>query len=220
MATVEGTSGDDRLTGTSHDDHIYGLEGNDTLVADFGHDTLKGGTGDDHIYGLAGNDTLVGGAGDDTLKGGAGNDTLVADSGRDILTGGAGADIFDLADCDVINSPPVFQDYDPEEGDQICLQHLNPTPSPPTRPGKPPNNPPVDFLKYNSLTGDLFYDVDGAEVAEPVRIAVLPTGLALTSKDIYVKNPIGSGFSLTNISDSNLTTVGSCPSYSISVTNL
>ena len=53
-ATIVGTSGDDRLTGTNRDDVIVGLEGNDQIT---------GGAGNDIICGSQGDDTLIGGAG-------------------------------------------------------------------------------------------------------------------------------------------------------------
>ncbi len=59
--------GDDRLTGSSVANKLYGMRG------------------DDRLFGLGGNDLLDGGTGDDWIDGGKGND---------ILTGGAGADVF------------------------------------------------------------------------------------------------------------------------------
>ncbi|MDP3960931.1 MAG: Hint domain-containing protein [Pseudorhodobacter sp.] len=67
MATINGTAGDDTLTGTSGQDTINGFDGNDLL---------SGGAGDDRLYGGNGNDTLIGGAGADRLYGDAGLDTV------------------------------------------------------------------------------------------------------------------------------------------------
>jgi hypothetical protein len=101
MALDKGTPGNDTLTGTPFDDHLFGLAGNDTLrglggddVLDGGpgNDVLGGGDGHDTLKGQAGNDTLRGGKGNDCLIGGAGNDTLSGDSGNDHLLGGAGRD--------------------------------------------------------------------------------------------------------------------------------
>ena len=55
---VDGTAGDDVLTGSDFSDTISGFAGNDTL------------------YGLGGNDALSGGSGSDNLDAGAGDDTL------------------------------------------------------------------------------------------------------------------------------------------------
>jgi Ca2+-binding RTX toxin-like protein len=81
--TIQGTAGDDHLTGTPGDDVICGEGGNDVISA---------GGGDDVVYGDGGNDTISGGGGDDTLYGGEGDDTLAGDNGADVLSGGPGDD--------------------------------------------------------------------------------------------------------------------------------
>src|SRR5437867_2114313 len=63
---VNGTNGNDTLTGSANDDTLNGLNGNDTL------------------FGLGGNDTLLGGNGSDTLEGGPGADTLDGGQGSDV----------------------------------------------------------------------------------------------------------------------------------------
>jgi predicted nucleic-acid-binding Zn-ribbon protein len=57
-----------------------------------GNDLLTGTANADVLNGLAGNDTLDGGAGSDRLLGGDGNDTLVYDSSDVLIDGGAGTD--------------------------------------------------------------------------------------------------------------------------------
>jgi Ca2+-binding RTX toxin-like protein len=63
-----------------------------TINGTSGNDPLTGGTANDVLNGLAGNDTLNGGAGADTMNGGAGNDLFVVDNLLDVvvegLTGG------------------------------------------------------------------------------------------------------------------------------------
>ncbi|MDP4032689.1 MAG: Hint domain-containing protein [Pseudorhodobacter sp.] len=76
VATINGTPGDDTLTGTSGRDTINGLDGDDLLI---------GGAGDDRLYGGNGDDTLIGGSGADRLYGDAGNDTVdYSDSGAGV----------------------------------------------------------------------------------------------------------------------------------------
>ncbi len=74
LANVENVisgSGNDTLTGDSHDNTLTGGSGNDTLVAGAGIDTLSGGVGDDLLdFGAS----LTSG---DRIDGGTGNDTLV-----------------------------------------------------------------------------------------------------------------------------------------------
>lgn len=110
MATINGTAGNDVMTGTTVDDVIDGGAGNDringgagndvliggdgidTLTGDAGNDTLHGGNGNDGFFGGGGNDTIYGDAGDDNMFGDAANDTLYGGDGNDSLTGGTGDD--------------------------------------------------------------------------------------------------------------------------------
>lgn len=105
---VEGTPGDDVLSGTAYgepihayagddsvdarggDDHVFGEDGNDSLSGGSGNDLLDGGSGNDILHGDAGADRLLGGAGDDVLAGGAGNDTLEGGDDNDVYLFGAG----------------------------------------------------------------------------------------------------------------------------------
>jgi hypothetical protein len=93
--TIEGTSGDDTLMGTSDPDVICGRTGDDVLLGLGSGDLLVGGPGDDQAYGGRGEDFLVGFTGADKLRGGNGRDYLVADDrvADDRFSGGAGPDI-------------------------------------------------------------------------------------------------------------------------------
>ncbi len=68
ILALQGTAGDDTLTGFSTSDRMYGYAGNDVL------------------YGREGNDTLDGGTGADTLIGEAGNETFIVDNTGDVIT--------------------------------------------------------------------------------------------------------------------------------------
>ena len=72
---------------------MFGLAGNDLLGGGLGTDTLDGGDGNDQLYGDQGNDSLTGGNGNDLLDGSTGIDALDAGAGDDRLDGSAGADI-------------------------------------------------------------------------------------------------------------------------------
>ncbi len=72
--TLDGGSGNDRLTGSVGVDRLFGGPGNDVLF---------GGDGDDELYGGDGYDQLFGGGGADLLIGGAGFDLLIQDGGTD-----------------------------------------------------------------------------------------------------------------------------------------
>lgn len=91
MAILNGTTGDDKLTGGLSADTISGLGGNDTISGRAGNDKLDGGAGNDVIDGGGGSDTILGGDGIDWLAGGRGND---------VLSGGAGNDVFVFASGD------------------------------------------------------------------------------------------------------------------------
>lgn len=92
--TRTGTIFADTLNGTGGEDTLSGGWGNDTLNGLGGHDYLNGGLGNDKLDGGDGNDVLFGDLGNDTLRGGNGTDILFGGLGDDSLYGGAGADSF------------------------------------------------------------------------------------------------------------------------------
>ncbi|RMR74285.1 Calcium binding hemolysin protein [Pseudomonas savastanoi pv. fraxini] len=93
-ALLDGTDGNDTITGYDTADTLLGLAGNDTLNGRNGNDLLDGGDGKDSLNGEAGDDSLLGGAGNDTLSGGEGNDILDGGTGNDSLEGGKGSDTY------------------------------------------------------------------------------------------------------------------------------
>ena len=82
------------ITGSTDNDTIYSLGGNDILRGEDGNDELYGGDGDDFLYGEDGNDTLIGGDGDDELYGDVGDDILRGGAGNDTLSGNVGDDSY------------------------------------------------------------------------------------------------------------------------------
>ncbi len=106
LASLQATAGADFIIGSSLDERIDGLAGNDQLTGALGHDTLLGGEGDDTLSGGDGDDVLSGGAGNDVLSGGLGADRLDGGSGDDTLwyegaatlDGGAGDDVYRMKD--------------------------------------------------------------------------------------------------------------------------
>jgi Tol biopolymer transport system component len=83
---INGTDGNDNLTGTSGSDIINGSEGDDLLTGLRASDVLNGGDGNDILSGGKGFDTLNGGLGNDNLVGGAGNDVFVLGAGLGVDT--------------------------------------------------------------------------------------------------------------------------------------
>lgn len=92
---LEGTAGNNTISGQASRDNLYGLAGDDTLDGKGGNDWIYGGDGDDQLIGGDGKDELYGGAGNDELFAGNGKDHLYGGSGDDILSGGFWADVFD-----------------------------------------------------------------------------------------------------------------------------
>jgi len=56
---VNADEGDDTVTGSNFNDHLFGEDGDDTLHGGAGHDELQGGQGDDTIDGGAGGDAAA-----------------------------------------------------------------------------------------------------------------------------------------------------------------
>ncbi|AOW99661.1 hypothetical protein BJP34_09500 [Moorena producens PAL-8-15-08-1] len=89
---ISGTSGNDSLFGTVENDQIDGLAGNDTIFGSEGIDTLIGGNGNDEIYGSSQRDVISGGSGNDTIFGSEGDNVIYSGSGNDIIYSGSGDD--------------------------------------------------------------------------------------------------------------------------------
>lgn len=66
---------------------VGGTSGNDMLNPLPGDNTMFGGPGDDRLDGGAGNDSILGGTGNDTLSGNDGNDNLNGNDGADPING-------------------------------------------------------------------------------------------------------------------------------------
>jgi Ca2+-binding RTX toxin-like protein len=65
----------ENLTGSMHNDVLWGDDGANGFLAQDGNDTLKGFGGSDRLFGMGGNDMINGGEGADTIDGGVGVDT-------------------------------------------------------------------------------------------------------------------------------------------------
>jgi Ca2+-binding RTX toxin-like protein len=157
---VLGTSGADSKTG--------GGKG-DLMVAMAGNDTMDGGGGNDTIVGGVGGDSLIGGLGADSLEGGGGNDVLRGGALVDKLKGGAGADNFVFVEA---ASGDIIKDFD-GSADMIVLENsvfvglsAGAVSGANVQTGMNAQVTGIsgdsnDFLKYETDTGNLYYDGNG-----------------------------------------------------------
>ena len=90
----------DETNGAMPAAHLFGGDGNDTLIGSSGNDLLFGGAGNDTLLGKGGDDQLFGGGGNDTLTGGTGNDQMFGGAGNDrmIWNPGDGTDLMEGGD--------------------------------------------------------------------------------------------------------------------------
>jgi RTX calcium-binding nonapeptide repeat (4 copies) len=99
--SASGGEGDDLLSATGRNDHLYGDGGFDELRGGSGRDSLDGGNYSDVIFGGDGGDYIIGGSWADVVEAGPGDDFIDAyDLTADGLHGGTG---FDTATVDAVD---------------------------------------------------------------------------------------------------------------------
>jgi Ca2+-binding RTX toxin-like protein len=162
-----------------------GAGGNDVLHGSGIANGLVGNEGNDALYAYAGNDTLVGGSGNDYLRGGRGADQHFGEAGRDGF-------VFDTAaisaEADSIND---FTTVD----DSIWLDNavfpllgaggvLNAAFFKAfTSTSQLDSN---DLVAYQTTTGRLYVDMNGAAAGGWLQIATLTTKPVITAADFIV----------------------------------
>jgi Ca2+-binding RTX toxin-like protein len=162
-------------TGNSLDNQILGTSAGNVLSGLGGNDNLSGGAGNDSLDGGEGNDWLIGGSGLDTLTGGAGNDvfrfdTAPAAANADHLTDFvSGTDDIQLSQALFKNAgaPGVLLDTEFATGTSFAATD-------------------VHHILYNTATGGLYYNADGAGTGAPVLIATLDGQPTLLASDIVL----------------------------------
>ncbi|MBC7784931.1 MAG: hypothetical protein H7144_13920, partial [Burkholderiales bacterium] len=106
--TIHGYAGNDTITGGSAADalavhkklkhgprgwtRLWGMGGDDTIIAFGGRNFIDGGTGNDKLTGSNGRDLISGFHGNDTINSGSGNDLVHGGDGNDVIDLGAGND--------------------------------------------------------------------------------------------------------------------------------
>jgi Ca2+-binding RTX toxin-like protein len=152
---------------------------------------------DNTMTGNANNNVLTGAGGNDTLNGAAGNDRLIGGPSNDVLTGGAGQDTFQFdAPLSASTNVDRITDFNPLQ-DSCRLDGAVFTAFATSGPlgvgafalGAVARDT-TDRILYDQATGALRYDPDGTGPSAAVRFAMLSPGLAVTSADFVVVNPV------------------------------
>ncbi len=152
-----------------------------TMIGAAGADTMQGGAGNDKLSGLGGKDRLSGDAGDDVLNGGL---------GADWLNGGAGRDVFVFDTALSRENRDTIQGFSAVD-DTIHLSHeiftalsVGELTAGAFNTGAAATQAD-DRIIFDTRTGALMYDADGAGGNAAVQFATL-TGLTgrLTAVDI------------------------------------
>ena len=193
LATGRAIGGSDTGTDTLISiENVTGGSAADSLTGDSQNNLLDGGTGIDALNGGAGNDNLIGGDGNDVLNGGLGNDTC---------TGGLGADIFRFDS--VLNASTNVDritDFTPTTSsttsDRIHLENSGAglftaiprrgtlAPAAFIRGAAFANT--SQRIRYDSGSGDLFYDPDGSGSQASILFATLESNLPMTNSQFVV----------------------------------
>ena len=206
MATINGTSGNDTLVGTTAADTISGLGGNDLLQGSDGNDSVVGGAGNDTVRGNNGTDWVEGGAGNDNVGGGGGQDSFVFRE-----AGTANADVFndfstnwdniqlDAAFFSALGSAGQFS-----SGDARFWSSSTGT-----------AHDASDRVIYNTSTRQLWYDADGNGSGAAQLIGTLNSGATVVATDIRVFGTPGSGNPTINGTAGDDTLTGSADADSI-----
>jgi serralysin len=200
--TLSGGNGDDKLYGGAGADHLNGGAGRDTASywdAASGVEVHLGNTsankgeaaGDSYVSievvdGSRYNDILVGDAGSNIFWGDAGNDALNGGAGADILGGGAGSDTFIFDTALGSSNVDTINDFSVAGGDFIQLSTSvfsidmfgDTLASHQFTKGSAATSS-AHRIVYNTTTGELFYDADGAGGMAQIKFANIGKDLAL-----------------------------------------
>jgi Ca2+-binding RTX toxin-like protein len=176
-----GTTGDDAantLNGTAGADLIQGFGGNDFLYGDSGADRLVGGAGNDQLWDDAGNDWLEGGAGNDSLNGGGGQDSIVFREfgAANADTVGGFASGWDNIQLDVAGFSAIGATGRFAAGDVRFYAAA----------GATGGHDADDRIVYNTSSGQLYYDADGAGGADAQLVATIQGATPVVAPDIWV----------------------------------
>ncbi|HEY5900342.1 MAG TPA: calcium-binding protein, partial [Burkholderiales bacterium] len=178
MATINGTEGNDQLSGGADPDTINGFGGSDFLAGNDGADSIVGGAGNDTIFGDSGNDWLEGSAGNDTMSGGSGQDSYAFHE-----SGATNADLvtnfdsnWDKIQLDAAGFSAIGASGRFASGDVRFFAGA----------GATGGHDADDRIIYNTSTGQLFYDADGSGAGTAQLIATFQGAPTITAADLNV----------------------------------
>jgi len=155
-------------------------------------DYIEGGAAGDTLLGRKGNDSLYGFDDDDVLKGGEGKDFLSGGEGNNKLWGDAGDDTFHLFASVKATTFSRIKDF----GDGNDLIGLSARGSD-IQPGyldaaqfhKGTAATSADQrIIYDKKSGGIYFDPDGTDITNQVRIAKVDPGTKLSAGDFYVQD--------------------------------
>ncbi|MEU4692351.1 calcium-binding protein [Actinoplanes sp. NPDC023714] len=109
-ATIDGGTGNDKITGGPKGDTLRGDRGRDQIWGSGGNDTIDGGYDGDRISGGDGADWIEDRSGNDVVRGGNGDDYIIGSSGDDKIYGDAGNDFLSLNEL-IKGTYPSDDDY-------------------------------------------------------------------------------------------------------------
>lgn len=163
--------------------NITGSVNSDTLFGSTFHDRLNGGNGDDRLFGGEGRDRLSGGTGQDRLNGGSASDTLTGGDGDDVfvfdspIAGGANIDRI----TDFLSGSDVIEIDQENYFSGLIVGQLDASQfAIGTATGSGPQ------IVYDSSTGALFYDSNGAGAGGAAKFGILSGAPALDASDFLI----------------------------------
>ena len=167
------------------------VAGRDVEILFRAADSITGSNEGDDLYGYAGNDTVSGGAGNDSLGGGLGLDQLV---------GGSGADTFYFDSTPSTSNLDTISDFKLSEGDRLAFD-LKVFKALSGAAGNALSTAQLESgaklaaatkaatrIVYDSTSGSVYYDADGAGGAAAVKVAVIGTKPALSASNVILLN--------------------------------
>ncbi|HUH49796.1 MAG TPA: calcium-binding protein, partial [Mycoplana sp.] len=176
---ILGTHGVDTLTisgTTAANLTLEGRSGNDKITAGAGNDILLGGAGTDTLVGGSGMDRINGEAGLDTLSGGSGKDTFVFNT-----TLNATSNVDRITDFNVVDDTIEL-----ENAVMTALKAGKLASGAFWKSKAGVAHDADDRIIYDTDSGNLYYDANGNKSGGAVLIAKLNVNLALTAADFLV----------------------------------